>query len=163
MTSLFGELVAEAVMMVRDKARDHCTLVVETGTNLPVLTADKRLLKQVLLNLLSNAIKFTPDGGQVTIKANQEDGGIIVQVADTGIGMDAEELQTAFSPYGQVDSMIARQHQGTGLGLPISRALAELHGGSLTADSIKGSGTTLTLRLPASRIRRGDPAISQVA
>jgi len=147
------ELVEETVMMVRDKARGHCALAVEMGEKLPVISADKRLVKQVLLNLLSNAIKFTPDGGQVTMRAFQDDAGVALEVADTGIGMDDEELKVAFSPYGQIDSKIARQHQGTGLGLPISRALAELHGGTLTAESRKGSGTTLTFRLPAARIR----------
>jgi len=147
------ELVEEAVMMVRDKAKGHCALVVEMGAPLPVIVADKRLIKQVLLNLLSNAIKFTPAGGQVTMRAFQDDAGVALEVADTGIGMDEEELKVAFSPYGQIDSKIARQHQGTGLGLPISRALAELHDGTLTAESRKGYGTTLTLRLPACRIR----------
>ena len=156
-----AELVEETVMMVKDKARDHCALNVEMGENLPVIGADKRLIKQVLLNLLSNAIKFTPDGGQVTMRAFQDEAGVVLAVADTGIGMDEEELKTAFSPYGQIDSTIARQHQGTGLGLPISRALAEMHGGTLTAESHKGYGTTLTLRLPASRIRRA--AQNQVA
>jgi signal transduction histidine kinase len=153
------ELVNEAVMMMRDKARDHCRLTVEMEAP-AVIWADKRLIKQVLLNLLSNAIKFTPDGGQVTVRAFEDADGIALEVADTGIGMDEEELQTAFSPYGQIDSKIARQHQGTGLGLPISRSLAELHGGMLTATSSRGRGTILTLRLPATRIRR---AAAQVA
>ena len=147
-----ADLVEEAVTMVRGKAQGHCSLSVEMARILPVIHADKRLIKQVLLNLLSNAIKFTPDGGQVTIRAAQDGGGVILEVADTGIGMDEQELETAFSPYGQVDSKIARQHQGTGLGLPISRALAQMHGGTLTAQSIKGHGTALTLRLPVSRI-----------
>jgi signal transduction histidine kinase len=147
-----AELVEEAVTMVRGKAHGHCGLSVEMAPSLPVITADKRLVKQVLLNLLSNAIKFTPQGGCVTVRAAHDSRGVTLEVADTGIGMDEEELQTAFSPYGQVDSKLARQHQGTGLGLPISRALAELHGGTLTAESIKGHGTTLILRLPASRI-----------
>jgi signal transduction histidine kinase len=114
------------------------------------------------LNLLSNAIKFIPGGGQVTMRAFQDAAGIVLEVADNGIGMDAEELKIAFSPYGQIDSKIARQHQGTGLGLPISRALAELHGGTLTAESRKGCGTTMTLRLPNSRIRHAT-ATAEVA
>ena len=155
-----AELVEEAVVMMRDKARGHCSLAVEMGVNLPHITADKRLIKQVLLNLLSNAIKFIPDGGRVTMRAFQDEAGVVLQVADTGIGMDAEELRIAFSPYGQIDSKIARQHQGTGLGLPISRALAELHGGSLDAESRKGSGTTITLRLPTSRIRQATAKVA---
>jgi PAS domain S-box-containing protein len=156
------DLVHEAVMMVRDKARGHCSLAVEMSPNLPHITAEKRLIKQVLLNLLSNAIKFIPGGGQVTMRAFQDAAGIGLEVADNGIGMDAEELKIAFSPYGQIDSKIARQHQGTGLGLPISRALAELHGGTLTAESRKGCGTTMTLRLPNSRIRHAT-ATAEVA
>src|ERR1700759_2005773 len=127
-----SEIVSEAVLMVRDKARGHCTLDVALDEGLPELSADKRLLKQVLLNLLSNAIKFTLPGGQVTVRASQDDAGVMIEVADTGIGMSAAELDVAFSHYGQVDSRIARKHQGTGLGLPISRALVELHGGALT-------------------------------
>jgi signal transduction histidine kinase len=147
-----SELVSEAMLMVRDKAQGHCTLDIELAGDLPALVADKRLLKQVLLNLLSNAIKFTPDGGQVTVRATRDGAGMTIEVVDTGIGMDATELDVAFSHYGQVDSRIARKHQGTGLGLPISRALVELHGGTLTAHSIKGLGTTLTLHVPAARI-----------
>jgi signal transduction histidine kinase len=153
-TFVISDLVAEALLMVRDKARDRCTLKVDIQDNLPLVRADKRLMKQVLLNLLSNAIKFTPPGGHVTVLASETRDGIALQVRDTGIGMGAVELQTAFSPYGQVDSKIARQYQGTGLGLPISRSLVELHGGSLTAASVPGAGTTMTVCLPLSRLCR---------
>jgi signal transduction histidine kinase len=151
-TFAISELVSEAMLMVRDKARGHCRLDVALADELPALMADKRLLKQVLLNLLSNAIKFTLDGGQVTVRASHDDDGLTMEVVDTGIGMDPAELDVAFSHYGQVDSRIARKHQGTGLGLPIARALVELHGGTLTAHSIKGEGTSLFLRMPAKRL-----------
>jgi signal transduction histidine kinase len=153
-TFAVSDLTAEALLMVRDKARDRCILKVDMQNDLPSIRADKRLMKQVLLNLLSNAIKFTPPGGHVTVLASERSDGLILQVRDTGIGMAAMELQTAFSPYGQVDSKIARQHQGTGLGLPISRSLVELHGGSLTAASVPGAGTTMTVLLPMSRLCR---------
>jgi signal transduction histidine kinase len=148
------QLVAEALLMVRDKARDRCVLAVDMTDSLPSIHADKRLIKQILLNLLSNAIKFTPAGGAVTVSVKEISDGIVVEVRDTGIGMSRAALETAFSPYGQVDSKIAREHQGTGLGLPISRSLAELHGGSLIAESAPGEGTTMILCLPLSRICR---------
>jgi signal transduction histidine kinase len=120
---------------------------------LPPVTADKRLIKQILLNLLSNAVKFTPAGGTIRIEAEHLSGdGLSLRVSDNGIGMDQADMATAFSHYGQIDSKIARSHQGTGLGLPISRALAELHGGSLTAQSAKGVGTCITLLLPDARM-----------
>jgi two-component system cell cycle sensor histidine kinase PleC len=148
------ELVAEALLMVRDKARDRCVLAVDMTDKLPAIHADKRLIKQILLNLLSNAIKFTPTGGAVTVSVREIADGIVVKVKDTGIGMSPAALETAFFPYGQIDSKIAQQHQGTGLGLPISRSLAELHGGSLIAESAPGEGTTMILCLPLSRICR---------
>jgi two-component system cell cycle sensor histidine kinase PleC len=117
--------------------------------------ADKRLLKQILLNLLSNAVKFTPDGGTITLGAQaMAHGGVAISVTDTGIGMSKDQIQKAFSHYGQIDSKIARTHQGTGLGLPISQSLARLHGGDLVAASAPGEGTRMTLILPHNRIAR---------
>jgi signal transduction histidine kinase len=146
------ELMTEAVQMVHPNAKGRCTLEIVSGATLSLVTADKRLIKQVLLNLLSNSIKFTPDGGYVRLAAQESTDGLVLTVTDTGIGMDAAELETAFLAYGQVDSKIARKHQGTGLGLPISRSLIELHGGTLTAMSVKGVGTTMRLYLPNARI-----------
>jgi signal transduction histidine kinase len=123
--------------------------------DLPALNADKRLLKQILLNLLSNAIKFTPAGGRVTVQAGLDgQGGIRITVADTGIGMSAADIAKAMSPYGQIDSRISRKHQGTGLGLPISRSLAHAHGGELEVDSSPGKGTRISLVLPPQRSLR---------
>ena len=122
--------------------------------------ADKRLTRQILLNLLSNAVKFTPDGGAVTVGAgDRTDGGIEITVADTGIGMNKAQLEKAFSHYGQIDSRIARTHQGTGLGLPISLSLARLQGGDLLATSTPGVGTRMTLTLPQERVVRAEPQI----
>jgi len=146
-------LLDEALALLRDKARGRVELGVSLEPSLPQIHADKRLVKQILLNLLSNAVKFTPEGGKVSVTAARApDGGLNIHVEDTGIGMNGEEMRTAFSPYGQVDSKIARTHQGTGLGLPISRSLAELHGGTLSAHSVKGHGTRMTLHLPESRM-----------
>ena len=139
--------------MVRGRA-DKITLDEKPTGNLPLIWADNRLLKQILINLLSNAIKFTPVGGTVSIGAAVTPSGIAISVSDTGIGMSANEISKAMSEYGQVDSKVARDHQGTGLGLPICKSLAELHGGNLEIASQPGHGTTVTLTLPASRVLR---------
>jgi PAS domain S-box-containing protein len=121
--------------------------------HLPLIIADPTRLKQILLNLISNAIKFTDPGGSVIIAGHRTaDGGIAIDVRDTGVGMTQEEIGIAMEPFGQVDARLARTHEGTGLGLPLARRLAELHGGSLRIESEKGRGTTVTLVLPASRV-----------
>ncbi len=153
------ELVGEAVALLRDRAAGRMTLKMDMPRDLPHVLADFRLVKQILINLLSNALKFTPDGGMVTISARPApDGGLWLQVTDNGIGMNTAQLEKAFSQYGQIDSHVARSHQGTGLGLPISRALARLHGGELLAESWPGSGTRMTLALPPSRVVPGQAA-----
>ncbi len=121
--------------------------------------ADQRGLKQILLNLTSNAIKFTPGSGDIRIGAQVlADGDIEVVVQDSGIGIAPEDMDKVLTPFGQVDSALARENQGTGLGLPLVRAMIELHGGELSLDSSPGNGTTATLRLPAERnlSRRSD-------
>jgi signal transduction histidine kinase len=146
------ELVTETLALVRGRAA-NLTLRTELPDNLPDVIADFRLTKQILLNLLSNAIKFTPGGGVITIgAARTDDGGLQLHVTDTGIGMEEAQLDKAFSHYGQIDSKVARTQQGTGLGLPISRALARLHGGDLVAQSQPGNGTRMTLLLPPARV-----------
>ena len=151
------DLVDDSVLLVRDKAggRVDIRLLIDGDRE---VQADKRLIKQILLNLLSNAIKFTPEDGVITVGTGESaGGGLEIYVADTGVGMDEAQLQKAFSHYGQVDSKIARTHQGTGLGLPISQSLARLHGGDLVATSEPRHGTRMTLTLPASRIMRMAP------
>jgi signal transduction histidine kinase len=151
------EVVDDTVLLVRDKAKPHVDIRLLVDGESEIL-ADKRLIKQILLNILSNAIKFTSDGGAITVGACEgASGGFEIYVADTGIGMNQAQLQKAFSHYGQIDSRIARTHQGTGLGLPISLSLARLHGGDLMARSTPGEGTRMTLTLPKSRIVRASP------
>ena len=115
----------------------------------PILHADERQLKQILLNLLSNAVKFTLDGGTVSLVI-RDDGaaGAVITVTDTGIGMDAAEIKQALERFGQADSSAAKSTAGTGLGLPLVEGLVKLHGGTLVIDSEKGRGTTVTVRLP---------------
>ncbi len=104
----------------------------------------------MLLNLLTNAIKFTPEGGTVQVNARMNHGNILqVEVADTGIGMDDDDLRRALQPFGQAGDAMTRPHEGTGLGLPLAVRLVELHGGTLSFDSTVGVGTTVTVCLPA--------------
>ena len=114
------------------------------------IIADPLRLKQVLLNLLSNAIKFTPSGGEVSLYAEMAVGERLYKltVSDTGIGMTPEEMDVAMRPFGQVRSGLERGVEGTGLGLTISKALVELHGGRMTMRSAKGKGTSISVELP---------------
>ena len=128
---------------------------------MPALHADERKFKQVLINLLSNAIKFTPPGGTITTRIwYHSDDGYLLQVADTGIGIALSDIPKALSPFQQVDSDLNRKYEGTGLGLPLTKALAELHGGSLDLQSEVGVGTTVTVRFPAERIVSKTPSAS---
>lgn len=116
--------------------------------HLPVITGDSVRLRQVFMNLISNALKFTRSGGSVRLVAEARRGTAIVSVSDTGIGMTPEELSIALTPFGQVDASHARWREGTGLGLPIARALVQLHGGELRVASEKGVGTTVEVSIP---------------
>jgi len=152
-------LVDGCLILVRGRAEAaRIALAFEPGPAVPPLRADARVVKQLLLNFLSNAVKFTPDGGRVTVRTACDAGGrICLSVEDTGIGMNAAELAIALSPFGQIDSKLARRHEGTGLGLPICKSLMELHGGELSVTSKPNHGTTATARFPASRSVRETP------
>ena len=119
---------------------------------IPTVRADDRRLRQILINLLSNAVKFTPEGGSVRVSSFPKNGGLAIAVSDTGIGMAREDIPKAMTTFGQVDSRVSRKHQGTGLGLPLAKHLAELHGGTLTIESRVNVGTTITIVLPPERI-----------
>ena len=121
--------------------------------------ADRTRLTEILLNLLSNAIKFTELGGAINVLVRRtEEGGAAFVVRDNGRGMTEAEIEIALERFGQVDGGLARRHEGSGLGLPLARKLAELHGGSLTLQSEKGRGTTATVILPPSRVLSAEPA-----
>jgi signal transduction histidine kinase len=144
--------LVEAVRGVMAPAVDQhgVTLAFGATTTVPAIRADERALRQILLNLISNAIKFTPQGGRVTVTFEQppDGGGIDLVVRDTGIGLTEEEIEVAMEPYGQVRPSTLAEEKGTGLGLPLVKALAELHGGTLQISSRKGEGTTAIVRLP---------------
>jgi signal transduction histidine kinase len=121
-------------------------------SNLPLVQGDERRLKQIVINLLSNAVKFTPAGGHITVRAAVEDGGFVIAIEDTGIGIAAEDIDKALNRFGQIDSRLQRKHEGTGLGLPLTKSITELHGGRLRLDSASGAGTKVTVWLPPERI-----------
>ncbi|KAA0683001.1 HAMP domain-containing sensor histidine kinase [Roseomonas genomospecies 6] len=143
-----------SVRLLSDRAgRAGVAIETELPSALPPLHADERKLRQMLLNLLSNAVKFTPPDGVVTLSgAVAEDGTLRLTVRDTGIGMSADELEKALEPWGQIDSALGRNHIGTGLGLPLTKRLVELHGGRLDIDTAPDRGTTMTLVFPAERV-----------
>jgi len=128
-------------------------LAADLPDDLPFLWADERRVKQVLVNVLGNAVKFTPRGGLVRVAARAESEGLHITVTDNGIGIAAPDIAKVMAPFGQADSSMARRYDGSGLGLPLSRKLMELHGGSLSLESRLGAGTAVTLRFPADRLR----------
>ena len=134
---------------------------IDVAVDAPTLVADERAFRQILLNVLSNAVKFSPDDRPIEIFLSGDAGdGLTLSVRDHGIGMDPDEAALAMQPYAQVDNALSRRYQGTGLGLPISNALMELHGGSLTIESAPGVGTTVKLFFPPNCVRdySGDAA-----
>jgi len=156
-----------AMHLVLERAnRRQVRLAAEVDPEFPVLYVDNLRLKQVMLNLLTNAIKFTPEGGQVSLRARLgQDGSVTIAVVDTGIGIAPEDIVQVLEPFSQVVNPMVRREEGTGLGLPISKRLVELHGGTLSIASRIGEGTTVTVWLPASRVRASDPVhrVSAVA
>ncbi|HEY9567282.1 MAG TPA: ATP-binding protein, partial [Thalassobaculum sp.] len=139
--------------MMGDMARTRgIELEVHVDADLPRLRADERLIRQVLLNLVSNAVKFTEPDGRVEVVGRLEaDGRLALVVADTGIGMERRDIERAMEPFVQLNDRYDKVHGGTGLGLPLVRSMVRLHGGTLTIDSIKGHGTTVTARFPEAR------------
>jgi len=119
----------------------------------PSLRAEEKAMKQILTNLLTNAIKFTNEGGSVTLSTMIGQGGdMIISVIDNGIGIAPKDVAIAMAPFGQIESALSRKHQGTGLGLPLTKSLVELHGGTFDLTSELGSGTSVALTFPAARV-----------
>jgi signal transduction histidine kinase len=151
-----AEVVESCARMIKGQVDENAIeLVCDVPSSLPKLIADELKLKQVLINLLSNAVKFTLEHGKVVVRARIEATGLVITVADTGIGIEAQDLPKVFKPFTQLNANVSRKFKGTGLGLPLAKALVELHDGTLAIESAVGEGTTLTIRLPSHRIVRG--------
>jgi two-component system cell cycle sensor histidine kinase PleC len=149
------ELLQATAQAEEPTAREHGVALACTVAQHPrLLRADRVKLEQIVLNLLSNAIKFTPEGGKVTLHGKlTASGGYEITVVDTGCGMDQEDIPQAMGSFAQIRNPYQRkQDRGTGLGLPIARGLAELHGGSLEITSRRGFGTQVTVLLPDARV-----------
>jgi signal transduction histidine kinase len=138
-----------ALTLIRERAARHSIgLEVHVDPRIGEVVADERKVKQVLLNLLSNAVKFTPEGGKITMGAALNGDAVAVSVADTGIGIAAEDQEAVFEEFRQVGDDYARKREGTGLGLALARRLVELHGGTLSLESELGQGSTFTFTIP---------------
>ncbi|MGD1879316.1 MAG: PAS-domain containing protein [Kiloniellaceae bacterium] len=148
------EVIASGMRLIGPRARENnIALKTDYAEPLCLVMADARRLKQILINLLSNAVKFTPSGGSITIEAWAQSGmGAGFRVIDTGIGIAKDEQARMLEPFTQVESGLSRKHDGTGLGLPLCRALIEVHGGQLSIESELGKGTAITVALPEPRI-----------
>ena len=144
-----GELI-QSVLAVVGPLVGRQGVVIEHAPEaaLPRVHGDPVRLKQILYNLVSNAIKFTPRGGRVRLTAEADAAALTIVVHDTGIGIRAEDMPRLFREFERIEPASGPMQEGTGLGLVISRRFAELHGGTLTAESEFGRGSSFTLRLP---------------
>ncbi|MEQ8405674.1 MAG: ATP-binding protein [Oceanicaulis sp.] len=154
-----SDLIEQCVRIMRARAEEKEITLEVAGGELPRIEADPRALKQVMLNLMSNAVKFTPEGGKVMVRGFDAADGVVLQVADTGIGISEEDLPRVGRPFEQIENQHSKKHQGSGLGLALSKSLVEMHGGSLRIDSVLGKGTTVSFSLP--RQARPQPGDAQ--
>ncbi|MDP6875617.1 MAG: ATP-binding protein [Alphaproteobacteria bacterium] len=147
-----AEIVDSSCDVLKEAAKNKDLRIdISIFGDLPIIRADMRAMRQILLNLLSNAVKFTPEGGEVHVRAALDgQGGVCITVADTGIGIAQEDLQTILLPFSQVGSEVLANEGGTGLGLSIVDSLVKLQGGSLEIESRIGEGTQVTVRFPSS-------------
>ena len=148
------EVLTACVAVYRSAAEAQgLTFNLDIEPGLPLVRGDARKLTQVFTNLIGNAVRFTHNAGSITVAAGSLNGDSIeVCVRDTGIGMDEEEIRVALTPFGQVDGSRSRWREGTGLGLPIAKALVDLHGGDLAIRSRRHQGTEVTVVLPSARL-----------
>jgi signal transduction histidine kinase len=154
-----AQAVLDALHLVEARAATAKVAIAhELPTDLPLLWADARSVRQILLNLLSNAVKFTPAGGSVTARAvATPQGGIRLTVSDTGIGIEPQHIAALGTPFFQLDNPLTRSREGTGLGLSLIKSLVELHGGRLSIESEIGHGTTVTVQFPPRAVERSVP------
>jgi signal transduction histidine kinase/putative methionine-R-sulfoxide reductase with GAF domain len=143
--------VENALILMRERATRHGIRLQRTvDERLGEFVGDERKLKQVLLNLLSNAVKFTPEGGQIRVEAQLDDGSVRISVSDTGVGIASEDHAVIFEEFRQVGRNFEQKREGTGLGLSLTRKFVEMHGGQIWVESALGKGSTFTFTLPVS-------------
>lgn len=148
-----GAVLYNCMTMMRERA-DHAGIIigVEFDHDIPRIIADELRIKQVLLNLMSNAIKFTAPGGRVAAGAFiGDDGGMVLYVRDSGAGIPPEDIERVLAPFEQARGSVVLAHEGTGLGLFLTKILTEMHGGRLQLESVVGQGTKVTIHLPPER------------
>jgi PAS domain S-box-containing protein len=151
----FAEAANDAMLVIRQRAQNAgVTLKGDYRHGMPPVHADRRAVGQVLVNLLTNAVKFTPRGGAVTLAADWNDRVFTLAVSDTGVGIEPEMLERLGTPFFQVQPSLTRNHEGTGLGLALSKSLVAMHGGELKIASAPGKGTTVTVTLPRAQVQR---------
>jgi signal transduction histidine kinase len=144
--------------------RKSIELVVEMPPRLPLFIADELRVKQALLNLMSNAVKFSRIGDLVTVAIDLDTAGdLVIAVIDQGIGLKEEDIPIVLQPFRQVADTLARNHDGTGLGLPLAKMLVEKHGGTLSITSRPGCGTTVRLTFPGRRLAARAAALAPAA
>jgi signal transduction histidine kinase len=150
----FNDVIKSGIMFFSQRCKEkNITIQYECDDRIYTLFGDVRRIKQIILNLLSNAVKFTPENGTITVETKfDEFNNFQISFRDTGIGMDKEEIEIALKLFGQVESDFNRNYEGTGLGLPLVKSFAELHGGFLSLESEKNVGTCATISLPESRV-----------
>jgi signal transduction histidine kinase len=148
-----GHILKAVGTMSRERAHDAgIELIIETDREPVIVRADVLKLKQSLINVVSNAIKFTPAGGTVHVRVERVEDGVDISVTDTGIGIKPEDIPKVFDRFGQIDGGLTRKHKGTGLGMPLTRTLMELQGGTVHLRSELGKGTRVMLHLPSGRL-----------
>jgi signal transduction histidine kinase len=141
--------IENALLLIRERASRHgIKLERMIDDRIGDFTGDERKVKQVLVNLLSNAVKFTPEGGRIKVDARLGDGGAIISVTDTGIGIAKEDQEAIFEEFRQVGTNYAHKREGTGLGLTLTRKFVEMHGGKMWVESELGKGSKFTFTLP---------------
>ena len=158
------ELVDQAFVMLKERADNNGVILSRSFLmDCPMLRADPRHIKQIVINLVTNAVKFTPNGGKVSLDIslglNQ---GILITIQDTGVGIEAKDIEKVLEPFEQVGDIYSRTYEGTGLGLPLAKSLVELYGGHLNLESTPGKGTSVTIGFPPERTIFSEPPLAVV-
>tara|TARA_R110002095_G_scaffold16697_4_gene19986 strand:+ start:2261 stop:4867 length:2607 start_codon:yes stop_codon:yes gene_type:complete len=149
----FGEVLQSCLDLYESRVKEKSITVMDQSKNVPHMIGEALSVKQVIGNIYSNAVKYTPNGGRITIFTNYDmDGTFRLSVTDTGVGMNAVEVEKALAPFGQLDNALDRSSSGTGLGLPLSKAIMDVHDGRIEIMSEKSIGTTVTLIFPSERV-----------